>query len=119
MASDKASGMTGTTVNLTMGSLDDQLLYGHARNRQRLHWLKKIDLAFCATRIFFAPLDRLPREGTSSGTKIRRDDAAQEQGRSDLRSRRRGLHRGAASLSVRRGPAPSHRKPPGARLLCR
>jgi enoyl-[acyl-carrier-protein] reductase (NADH) len=23
MASDKASGMTGTTVNLTMGSLDD------------------------------------------------------------------------------------------------
>lgn len=25
MASDKASGMTGTTVNLTMGSLDDQL----------------------------------------------------------------------------------------------
>jgi NAD(P)-dependent dehydrogenase (short-subunit alcohol dehydrogenase family) len=24
LASDKASGMTGTTVNLTMGSLDDQ-----------------------------------------------------------------------------------------------
>jgi enoyl-[acyl-carrier-protein] reductase (NADH) len=24
MASDKASGMTGTTVNLTMGSLDDE-----------------------------------------------------------------------------------------------
>jgi hypothetical protein len=23
LASDKASGMTGTTVNLTMGSLDD------------------------------------------------------------------------------------------------
>jgi hypothetical protein len=23
MASDKASGMTGTTINLTMGSLDD------------------------------------------------------------------------------------------------
>jgi hypothetical protein len=23
MASDRASGMTGTTVNLTMGSLDD------------------------------------------------------------------------------------------------
>jgi len=23
MASDKASGMTGTTVNLTMGSMDD------------------------------------------------------------------------------------------------
>jgi len=23
MASDKASGMTGTTVNLTMGTLDD------------------------------------------------------------------------------------------------
>src|SRR5258708_28707182 len=31
---------------------------------------KKIDLAFCTTRIFFAPLDRLPREGMSSGTKI-------------------------------------------------
>ena len=26
MASDKASGMTGTTINLTMGSLDDQRL---------------------------------------------------------------------------------------------
>jgi hypothetical protein len=27
MASGKASGMTGTTVNLTMGSLDDQGLF--------------------------------------------------------------------------------------------
>src|SRR5258708_32892601 len=120
MAADKATELRGTTVSLTMGSLDDQLLYGHARNRQRLHWLKKkIDLAFCATRIFFAPLDRLPREGTSSGTKIRRDDAAQEQGRSDLRSRRRDRLLRRAFPWDRKGQALSHGTPPGAsRSLC-
>ena len=31
MASDKASGMTGTTVNLTMGSLDDYRQLDHGQ----------------------------------------------------------------------------------------
>ena len=42
MASDQASGITGTTVNLTMGSLDDLLL--------------RSPLAYCFESRFNTPL---------------------------------------------------------------
>ena len=53
MASDKASGMTGTTVNLTMGSLDDER---HDRGN-KAHTGKGIVLLLSCAAQFMVVLD--------------------------------------------------------------